>query len=261
MIRRELKVSGQPDRWVLFRQPDHAVFAASIAEGWQSRRFTPLEPRDDLLVAIHRHDDGWRAWEENPQVDREHGRPIAFNEMPLAESVHIWRLSILEGQTRSPLQAYAIAGHFSSLLRGHDSWRKDARTREIGEAFLAWTDQQSADWLAQWCATSSANTPELAERAVAFVRLFDALSLWFLCAERTAPATLPTPAGPSLTITPTSPTEMLVEPWPFLTERYHLSASGSAVPAVHYRSAEELKAAPAKKIDLTWELQPRSSSG
>lgn len=256
MIRRELKVSGEPDCWVLFRQAHHAVFAGLIAEGWQSPRFTPLEPANEVFAAINLHDDGWNRWDEQPQVDRLHGRPIAFNEMPLQDSLRIWQDSINGGRMHGPLQAFAIAGHFERLLLQFSSWRSEPSTEQRAEQFLAFAEKTMAQCLFEWVAESAGNTPSIAQRAIQFVRLFDALSLWFLCAERSEPATFFTPDGPAVTFTPLMRQTIIVDPWPFTIERYPLSAVGTVIPVKHYRSSEELRSEASHEIKFSWVLEP-----
>ena len=254
MIRRDLIVDRNVARWVLFRQPHHAELSATIAAGWQTPQFAPLEPHDEVHDAIRSHDEGWHTWEERPQV--RDGRPVAFDEMDLADALPIWRASILQGLPRSPLVAYAIAGHFASLLREFGSWEDEPSERSLAESFLAWADSQQNDWLAAWQHRSPANTTATADRAVRFVRLFDALSLWLLCAERTESQTFETPDGPKITFTPASPGLLVVTPWPYATPTLQLSASGTAVPAISYSGTEELLAAPSHPMEFAWQLRP-----
>ena len=127
MIRRDQKSPGAAERWVLFSQPHHAELSAQLAEHWQSPFVRAIEPHREIINAITLHDDGWTQWEQHPQIH--HGRPIAFDEMPLEESLRIWRESISIGLASGPLEAFAIAGHFSRLLREHDSWNEVTEQR------------------------------------------------------------------------------------------------------------------------------------
>lgn len=256
MIRRDLQSPGQPPCWVLFSQPDHAILSGEIARAWQSPCFAPLEPEHEVLHAIYHHDDGWQTWERHPQVDVEQGRPLAFNEMPLAVALPIWQSSIDQGLSRSPLVAYAIAGHFVRLLKQFDSWKADDNLRSLAEPFLAGTEAAMSGWLAAWTSASAANEPHLAARAVEFVRLFDAISLWLLCAERTVPASFETPSGPPVTFAPFAPGRIAVEPWPFRQNALELSASGRKIAARRYHSSEDLQSAPAEPVEYRWTLLP-----
>lgn len=256
MIRRDFIAPGHLDRWVLFSQPDHAVFGGDIAKAWSSPAFAPLVPEVEVLAAINRHDDGWRTWEEHPQVDRDTGRPIAFNEMPLEDSLRIWQTSIEAGRSQGPLVAYAIAGHFARLLNQFDSWRGNSRLRPQAEHFLTGTNASMADWLAKWRAEFPDSSPGHARRVVEFVRLFDALSLWFLCSHRTGPGQFDTPNGPTVTFTPIAPWSVCVEPWPFTADRLIVSAVGRAVPARVYQSSEDLHNTPAETVPFFWSLVP-----
>src|SRR5689334_22023337 len=91
MIRRpQPGVDSQP-QWVLISQVEHARVSGELAEHWAAGA---LAPRDELVATIYHHDDGWREWEQRPDVDPEPGRPRAFTEMPLADSLVIWQRSI-----------------------------------------------------------------------------------------------------------------------------------------------------------------------
>ena len=188
MIRRDQNTPGVAERWVLFQQPHHAELSAQLASIGHSPNVLAIEPHREILNAIAMHDDGWSQWEKRPQVH--HGRPIAFDEMPLSKSLPIWRESISLGLSSPRPEAFSIAGHFARLLREHDSWNEVAEQRHLAEQFLDWTDLQMAQWQAQWQALAPGNSAADCIRGTEFVRLYDAFSLWLLCAERTQPTPL-----------------------------------------------------------------------
>src|SRR5262249_14641356 len=116
MIRRDGSAAAEAaGRWILISQIEHARLAVRLAEHWSGRGFAPLMPRRELLWAVEHHDDGWRAWETAPGVDPTSGRPRSFVEMEPSDSVAIWTRSIDEAADAGPLEAYLVAGHFSSL--------------------------------------------------------------------------------------------------------------------------------------------------
>ncbi|QDT63935.1 DUF3891 family protein [Calycomorphotria hydatis] len=89
MIRRETE-----EGWLLISQVDHAHLAARIAAAWGNKQIPKLPVPDMLLPAIREHDEGWRDWEQAPEVDLETGKPYAFHETPMSTSAHIWSESI-----------------------------------------------------------------------------------------------------------------------------------------------------------------------
>ena len=149
MIRRDITADDGRPGWLLVPQIAHAELAGALADVW------PLDgiPEDlagELLVATHRHDDGWADWDSRPGVDPQSGRPIEFDEMRLADSLPIWTLSIDEAAARRPIQAYFVAGHFTRLLRRFDSWRGDAAREDLARGFLTEQNSNMAVWLAAW---------------------------------------------------------------------------------------------------------------
>ena len=73
MLRLETK-SG----WWLVTHPDHARLAGDFAAAWGNDLFSDPEPRENVLLGIRSHDDGWAARDEHPQITRQ-GRPSAFS--------------------------------------------------------------------------------------------------------------------------------------------------------------------------------------
>jgi hypothetical protein len=64
--------------WWLVTHPDHARLAGAFAEAWGNELFLPPEPRNNVLLGIRCHDDGWSVRDSAPQVTRE-GKPSAFS--------------------------------------------------------------------------------------------------------------------------------------------------------------------------------------
>jgi hypothetical protein len=257
MIRRDHTTADGQHRWVLIAQPEHARLSGLLAESWGAAPFVPLDPRDELLAAIYHHDDGWADWERSPQVDPQSGRPLAFTEMPLADSLAIWRGSIDAASRFGELAAWAVAGHFSALLRSSTTWRKaGGEQMQLAEEFLHEQDTSRAEWLARWLsADPKANTRELAGQGLRHLQFFDALSLWFCCAERSLPQTFEPPDGPLVTITPVDSGSFEVQPWPFTVSALPVSVAGRSVPAVRYSDAEQLAAAKSSDVRLDWVLR------
>ena len=153
MIRR----ADGAEAWILISQIDHAQLAARLAAHWRGPAADQLEPRLELLAAIEHHDDGWAGWEAKPGVDDVTGRPLAFDEMLLGESLAIWRHSITAAEAFGPLAAYCVAGHFCALLERFDSCAPGGPAKQkLAESFLAYFAKRRAAWLAQCEATDPA---------------------------------------------------------------------------------------------------------
>jgi len=241
MIRREL-ATGSTQRWMLIAQIEHARLAGEIARQWSAARGASSRQDQQVLSATYHHDDGWEAWDAAPRIDPSSGRPYSFMEMPLTDSLAIWRRSIERNEMFGPLAAAIVAGHFLMLLSGSSSIEKPA-----ARAWVAEFEQRRDAWLARWYqAAPDEHTPAAARRARDYLRHFDALSLWLCCAPRSEPQAFSTPAG-EVTIKPLSAAEteqrFSIEPWPLSLERLRLNIFGERVPARRYRDWRELATA------------------
>ncbi|MFV2070379.1 MAG: DUF3891 family protein, partial [Pirellulales bacterium] len=215
MIRRDATDpdDGSP-RWILIPQVEHARLAARLVEAWDGRSIAEHPARAEVLAAIAHHDDGWERWERSPKVDRDSGRPIAFDEMPLGESLAIWRSSIDGCRALGNLAPWMVAGHFHARLL-------DSSKAHTAEADAWWQEiePQQARWLEAWLAQSPARHDQAAaEVALAYLQAFDAVSLWFCCAERSEPHRWTAPGDLTLSMIPTQPDQVIVEPWPLRTD-------------------------------------------
>lgn len=257
MIRRNLSNAAGESCWALIAQRDHAEISGRLAEHWGAGGVIPLDPRDDVLFAVFHHDDGWPVWDAEPDVDPHSGRPLDFTEMPLEAALAIWQQSIDVAAHQGPLPGYLVAGHFCALLA-----RSDRAERPAAVAFL---DEQGARrrvWLAEWQSLSpERHAPAVAQRGLEHVQLFDLLSLWLCCAERTEPWTVETPGGVPITLSPRPADEahgqiIEIAPWPLKVPHLDLTTAARSIPAIAYPNRQALATAPATHITLHWRLEP-----
>lgn len=278
MIRRNITLADGTRYWSLISQVDHARISGELAAAWGNEHAAPvicppdcdspgplLAVREEVVAAIAHHDDGWRDWEAAPTLDPEHHRPRSFMEMPLVESLDIWRKSILACERIGPLAAWMVAGHFIELRCGSESQ---------SEAATAWVDDMFARrerWLAEWQALSPEfHTKRLAGQALGWLRSFDVLSLWLCCGERD-PLPFPPLADAGLPIEQTITfkiaggeannqlAKVTAQPWPLRIDRLELSVDGLLVPAGEYQSAAECLAAVAP-TKHEWHIVPTVES-
>jgi Protein of unknown function (DUF3891) len=258
MIRRDLPADGEmPARWVLIPQIEHAHLAGRLAEHWGAGAFAPLQPKDELLWAVYHHDDGWRDWDQAPDVDPKQGQPRAFTEMEIDASTAIWSDSIDEAARAGNLQGYLVAGHFCALGRRAAAWKNADPAWQRAERFLDHYEAQMQSWLKDWQDESPAkNTEAVARLALAHLQFFDSLSLWFCCAQASEPDAVPTPGGVELSLEPQDARHVRLVPWPLDVGQLNLEVPGREVAAGHYSSREALAAAPSQPVLLSWQLQP-----
>jgi hypothetical protein len=252
MIRRD----AEPGHWILISQIEHARLAGMVAELWGGEACGRLEPRDELLAAIYHHDDGWAAWERRPDVDPATGRPLDFTEMPLDDSLSIWRGSILAAASLGNLPGYLVSGHFCALLRASSRWQAGTDEGRLAGAFLAEQDQSQSRWLRSWQSAAANRTERLARHALRWLQFFDRLSLWFCCAQRVGPDVLALPDGSNLRLHPLAADRVQLLPWPLLVGSLEIEAGGRSLPRDVYKDAASLAWAPARPARLRWTLVP-----
>jgi hypothetical protein len=258
MIRRDARFADGTPCWLLVMQPDHARLAGRCAELWGSPPLARLEPHAELVAAIDRHDDGWARWEQTIQVDPASGRPRQFMEMLLSETLSIWPESIASAATVGPLAGYMVSGHFSTLLERFSSrWLNSPESRQLAERFLQVQGGLRDQWLKQWTSQSPGQHGEAqAATALRYLQMFDNISLWLCCQERTEPESFDPPVGPQVTFTPLTTREIKVAPWPFVVPHLDLELPARRIAAIPYATAAALAAAPTETIGLTWRLIP-----
>jgi hypothetical protein len=255
MIRRDWNITSETPEWLLFSQPEHARLSWQLANAWKFSGDLAQLPHDDVLTAVRMHDDGWKTWEAEPQVDTQ-GKPIEFDEMPLVESLAIWTDSIELGSKQGPLIGYAIAGHFVALLERFNSWKDDPELANRAKDFLITQSRRMTELLNDWQAENpEQNTQANADLAVGCVQFFDALSLWFLTKERHDAETFQLNGGPGITLDPGEAGLLVVNPWPFVESSVWVSANGRTIPMRHYASAEDLSTQARHEVEMTWQLR------
>lgn len=241
MIRREIQLSGQPACWWIVSQIEHARVSGVLAD--RCKTHFPDAIRSELQHAIVHHDDGWAAWEADPQLD-ETGRPLSFRELPLEISLPIWAASIEATAEFGPFAAWVVAGHFLALLNNTDK-----QLTEVSRKWRSEFESRSAKWLADWQAANPAeHTEQLAGEGLVWLQLFDVMSLW-LCSVcpgdgegvTTEPESYHIGQGERLETTFSYASgHPRIEPWRFDSSSVACEAEGWVVPIQKYASTKEL---------------------
>ena len=280
MIRREIQFADTAKQWLLISQVEHARLSGILAEHClhnlgqlQSHEINANDlqgVRQELTSAIVHHDDGWAAWEAQPQLDAQQGRPLSFLEYPLDQSLSIWSESVRMAKSLGNLAAWVVAGHFMILL----SASTDNCDKPAAKAWLAEMTERRQHWLARWQSQQpDLNTLELAEEALLWLRLCDILSLWtcmtcpslgetvdtwpdaYVCAAGLPLETTLTLISPSEVAATTEPLLIQVDPWRFDVDEILLEAVGQTVPVQKYSQSKQLIATH-QQHRLSWRLVP-----
>src|SRR5260370_28216641 len=84
-------VQEQGDELVLIRQTDHAVLSGFLAREWGNELFKRSEPFESVRLAAPEHDNGWREWELQPQIDPKTRLPYSFMSLPTAAHIALYQ--------------------------------------------------------------------------------------------------------------------------------------------------------------------------
>lgn len=113
----------QGDELICITQPDHAAVSGFLAAHWGNDAFArpgcfapcadPERLREEVLLGISQHDNGWWEWEASPRLAEEDGLPVNLSEVlkhPV-EATDRWRLGVRRFQEKHPYACLLIGFH------------------------------------------------------------------------------------------------------------------------------------------------------
>ncbi len=260
-------VSHRPQGLVLVRQVDHQDQCALMAAAWGNEDFARIAPFAPVEDAAARHDEGWRAWEEAPEV--RDGAPVDFTEVDRATHVRLYRRAIDDARARDARVGLLVSMHGQGLYEGRRGLdpgpppERSVRPPVVRE-FLA-----EQDAVQEGVRRAIGEGPELADWAWAAYRLlqtWDAFSLYLTWRallsgrEGTLPQ-VPREAGDpglDLRVRPDGPMACTVEPWPFSGDEVSLPVRARAIEDRPYAGALDLgeSLARAPWLTLAFSVRP-----
>jgi hypothetical protein len=246
--------------WRLVEHREHARLAGEFARQWGNAEFAPPEPRDDILLAVTRHDDAWSERDASPAVTRE-GRPAAFSselvgsysafeEIDLADYLAV-RARATEAVARdNPFAAIIVSMHTVNLLTEQADLRGlSAPMRAIHQDFVAGQRERQGELAAQVATHREGVTAEpMLTRAFCFLQVCDSLSL-VACVRFTAPIVLrhehPRRDGrlTRLLCTPLGQDVYRVSPYPFARDGLTAEVPTKWIKGRRFADAAALRAA------------------
>lgn len=238
MIRRESDRS-----WLVISQIDHARIAGEIAAAWGSEELGPLPLPELLVPAILHHDDGWKEWEAEPQVDPVSGGPRHFTEMPMPEATAIWQRSIEQAAKRHAMGGLWVSKHFAHLAMLARPFRRADKTEKAAIDQFVVLQKSVRSNLRRAALSMFGDIPELEaaiELGLRWLQFFDALSLWLCCEEVKEPKTFELPDGRTLTARPQSKENIVLEPWPLRPKLLTMSVTCRRIVARSYADSAQL---------------------
>ena len=156
----------------------------------------------------------------------------------------------------SPLGGLWVSGHFRALAETAKEHRDDPGEVAVIDAFLADQDAKRAAWRAAVREFAGDELDRVIDTGTRYVRFFDRISLWLCMADRTEPWEATLSSSLSLSFTPRSPREMVVDPWPFGPTALELSAPENRISTEPFADAAALREAlaAAERATLRWVL-------
>lgn len=252
-------VSRRDGQLVIVRQVDHQVQCLLMAEAWGNDEFERVPGWQSLARAAAVHDEGWRAWENAPQVD-EDGHPENFVDVDRRVHVDIYRRGIEHAGGIDPCAGLLVSAHGRGLYEARLGLDGEARPRDelIPEvrAFLAEQDR-AAERLVPGCGDFW--------DAYRLLQAWDLLSLYAtwrsLPAGRTGELrAVPRRGGdPGLDIhlSPDGRETVVLDPFPFARVPTALPVAARVIPDRLYTSACDLQREIADSEWITLEILAR----
>lgn len=111
-------VRDRGDFWQLVRQPDHADLSGQLARAWGNADVAPPRPRDSVVLAATRHDDGWAVFDRRPAWDPDHGRPRYFLDVPVLSHLAFYRACIQVVSEEDPYAGLLVSMHGAGIYNG-----------------------------------------------------------------------------------------------------------------------------------------------
>jgi hypothetical protein len=128
---------------LVVRQSDHGIQTGLFAERWGNDDTPPFGPRQSVIDAGVRHDNGWIDWEEHPTLDPETGQPWQFLKLTPHEHVPLYQRGIQMAADHDLTTGLLVSMHGAGLYNDrYGTFRLAERhfsdaERIIVEEFLA----------------------------------------------------------------------------------------------------------------------------
>jgi hypothetical protein len=244
-------VSRRPEGLVLVRQVDHQEQCRLMAEAWGNDEFRTPEPFPPVVDAAAWHDEGWRPWEEAPEVDA-HGAPVDFPDLDRERHLALYRLGIGWAVARSARAGLLVSMHGQGLYQRRLGLDGPADDEAPSDAVRAYLGEQEA--LQKDLTTRLGGGRDLRAWAWAAYRLlqaWDLLSLWLLWfglprgrdGELRQVPRETGDAGVSLALTPNGAAAGVCDPFPFAGDEIVLPVAARVIADRRYADDDDLRVA------------------
>jgi len=215
-------------------QPSHAWLSGQLARAFGNERFAAPAPKEDVCFAAEQHDIGWLTWEMRPKLDSETGLPQEFFRLPPNTHIAIWREGVRRAHVIGRYLALLVSLHADTIYGRHFDFEKARpETAKAVRAFLEGQrrfQERMAASLREDPQTRRHASPENIGCNRLVIAALDKMSIeicWGLKTKATIPE-VPMASGESieLCLWPGAGETLVLDPWPFGTERVTVRAEG-----------------------------------
>jgi hypothetical protein len=242
-------VRDRGDSWQLVLQPDHADLSGQLAVAWGGDGFAEPTPRESMVLAATRHDDGWGVWDRRPGWDPEREQPRSFLDVPVPVHLAFYRACIAAVTQEDPYAGMMISMHGAGIYNGRYGTQPSlglsgqAEHKDLVDAFVAEQEGHYGSISAELGVSQE-------ERWANYLllQMYDRLSLYFSLkdveageADEIGPA--PTSAGENadLRLEPDGAWRVRMTPFPFAQSPARFTLVRRVLPKRRYTTNDELR--------------------
>ena len=207
---------------VMITQNDHAKLAGLFAAHWGNQTFERPRPYTSMMRAAQYHDGGWLRYETNPYLDTATHKSPSFQQVPTDTAqlaAYQWAIDML-----TDVDSYTglmVSKHRTGLWQsryGAITQPPPGPPRKLSGEIEDFITRNEAR---QHVITAGLDRHEVAVN-YNLLQVWDLLSLYICTHEHLtehviepAPTAYATTGGGALKLTPTSPTTIIADPFPF----------------------------------------------
>ncbi len=221
----------------LVTQNDHGLFAGRLAHEWWGLDGEPTPLPFELVFATSLHDQSWVKADRAPTLNQDTGIPHDFNDYPKKDRARMYREGLDFLSEIDPYAGLLVSLHYYSFtsLRDVAGFGKHEESRQDDlRAALGFSEPGM----------------KVAERHLAYLQLFDLLSLHIVLSPPRATGDLPgwleaeaiskTPVGTPFQIQWFGDSRVTLDPFPF-RQAFHVEIPYRDLPYRRYANDGDLK--------------------
>jgi len=235
---------------VMITQNDHAKLAGLFAAHWGNRQFARPQPYVSMMRAAQYHDSGWLRYETNPYLDPATGKSPSYQQVPNdAMQLAAYQAAIDMLTDVDSYSGLMISKHRTGLWQsryGAVTQPPPGPPRQLSEDIRNFIAKNEAR---QQAIAGGFDGNDIAVN-YHLLQVWDLLSL-YICSYQQHQAHVIAPAptgyagatGAVLTLTPTSPATIVIDPFPFDQTPLEAAVVYRRLPQSALRDADTFKAA------------------